>query len=72
MARLVRLDARQPSLRRFAQGDDVRAARLLRIALADALGARRQATSYYDTSALKETLERLVDFDRINALEPPR
>jgi NTE family protein len=26
-------------------------------------------TSYYDTSALKETLERLVDFDRINARE---
>ena len=27
------------------------------------------STSYYDTSDLKETLERLVDFDRINALE---
>jgi len=26
-------------------------------------------TSYYDTSALKDTLERLVDFDRINAHE---
>jgi NTE family protein len=26
-------------------------------------------TSYYDTSDLKETLERLVDFDRINAQE---
>jgi len=26
-------------------------------------------TSYYDTAALKETLERLVDFDRINAGE---
>jgi NTE family protein len=26
-------------------------------------------TSYYDTSDLKETLERLVDFDRINARE---
>jgi NTE family protein len=26
-------------------------------------------TSYYDTSALKSTLERLVDFDRINARE---
>jgi NTE family protein len=26
-------------------------------------------TSYYDTSALKDTLERLVDFDRINARE---
>lgn len=26
-------------------------------------------TSYYDTSALKSTLERLVDFDRINAKE---
>jgi NTE family protein len=26
-------------------------------------------TSYYDTSALKHTLERLVDFDRINARE---
>ncbi len=28
--------------------------------------------SYYDTSALKETLERLVDFDRINAATEPR
>ena len=28
-----------------------------------------EATSYYDTSALKTTLERLVDFDRINAGE---
>ena len=27
------------------------------------------ATSYYDTSALKSTLERLIDFDRINADE---
>src|SRR5262249_17903731 len=26
-----------------------------------------EATSYYDTSPLKTTLERLVDFDRINA-----
>jgi NTE family protein len=26
-----------------------------------------EATSYYDTAALKTTLERLVDFDRINA-----
>jgi NTE family protein len=26
-----------------------------------------EATSYYDTSALRATLERLVDFDRINA-----
>jgi len=26
-------------------------------------------TSYYDTSALNDTLERLVDFDRINARE---
>jgi NTE family protein len=31
------------------------------------LGA--STTSYYDTSALKGTLERLVDFDRINARE---
>ncbi|MEA3108478.1 MAG: hypothetical protein QOI88_3083, partial [Gammaproteobacteria bacterium] len=31
------------------------------------LGAK--PTSYYDTSALKHTLERLVDFDRINARE---
>jgi NTE family protein len=31
------------------------------------LGAK--PTSYYDTSALKDTLERLVDFDRINARE---
>ena len=28
-----------------------------------------QAQSYYDTSPLRATLERLVDFDRINALE---
>jgi NTE family protein len=28
-----------------------------------------EATSYYDTSALKTTLERLVDFDRINSGE---
>ena len=28
-----------------------------------------EATSYYDTSALKATLERFVDFDRINAGE---
>jgi NTE family protein len=28
-----------------------------------------EATSYYDTSALRGTLERLVDFDRINASE---
>jgi NTE family protein len=27
------------------------------------------STSYFDTSALKDTLERLVDFDRINARE---
>ena len=27
------------------------------------------ATSFYDTSALKTTLERLVDFDRINSGE---
>ena len=26
-------------------------------------------TSYYDTSSLKSTLERLVDFDRINSRE---
>ena len=29
----------------------------------------RNVTSYYDTSSLKSTLERLVDFDRINARE---
>ncbi len=28
-----------------------------------------EATSYYDTAPLKETLERLVDFDRLNAGE---
>jgi NTE family protein len=28
-----------------------------------------EATSYYDTTALKRTLERLIDFDRINAGE---
>ena len=28
-----------------------------------------EATSFYDTSQLKSTLERLVDFDRINACE---
>ena len=26
-----------------------------------------EATSYYDTAPLKSTLERLIDFDRINA-----
>ncbi len=30
-----------------------------------------EATSYYDTSPLQATLERLIDFDRINA-EGPR
>ena len=30
-------------------------------------GGTLAATSFYDTSALKTTLERLVDFDRINA-----
>ena len=29
----------------------------------------REATSYYDTSAMKTTLERFVDFDRINSGE---
>jgi NTE family protein len=32
----------------------------------------RRPISYYDTSALKSTLERLVDFDRINAATEPR
>lgn len=32
----------------------------------------RRPVSYYDTSALKTTLERLVDFDRINAATEPR
>lgn len=30
----------------------------------------REATSYYDTHHLRSTLERLVDFDRINAISP--
>jgi NTE family protein len=30
-------------------------------------GSSVRATSYYDTSALKSTLERLIDFDRINS-----
>lgn len=30
-------------------------------------GGTTEATSFYDTSALKSTLERLVDFDRLNA-----
>lgn len=34
--------------------------------------APRKPTSYYDTSALKATLEQLVDFDRINAATEPR
>lgn len=34
--------------------------------------AARGPVSYYDTSALKATLERLVDFDRINAATEPR
>jgi NTE family protein len=29
------------------------------------------STSYYDTQALKDTLERLVDFDRINTPAKP-
>jgi NTE family protein len=33
------------------------------------LGLNRGATSYYDTAPLRATLERLVDFDRINAGE---
>jgi NTE family protein len=32
----------------------------------------RRPVSYYDTGALKSTLERLVDFDRINAATEPR
>jgi NTE family protein len=32
----------------------------------------RRPVSFYDTSALKTTLERLVDFDRINAATEPR
>ena len=32
-------------------------------------GGGPAATSYYDTAPLKETLERLVDFDRINSRE---
>ncbi|HXQ53510.1 MAG TPA: patatin-like phospholipase family protein [Stellaceae bacterium] len=31
------------------------------------LRGTHEATSYYDTSALKTTLERLVDFDRVNS-----
>jgi len=34
--------------------------------------APRRPVSYYDTSGLKATLERLVDFDRINAASEPR
>jgi NTE family protein len=33
------------------------------------VGGGSEATSYYDTAPLKETLERLVDFDRINSRE---
>jgi NTE family protein len=33
------------------------------------MGGAAPLLSYYDTSALKTTLERLVDFDRINACE---
>ena len=29
-----------------------------------------QSQSYYDTAPLRKTLERLVDFDRINELQP--
>lgn len=32
----------------------------------------RKPVSYHDTSALKTTLEQLVDFDRINAATEPR
>lgn len=31
-----------------------------------------EATSFYDTSALRATLERFADFDRINATDTPR
>ncbi|HUK00424.1 MAG TPA: DUF3734 domain-containing protein [Stellaceae bacterium] len=31
-----------------------------------------EATSYYDTSALRSTLERLVDFDRVNSTDAMR
>lgn len=34
--------------------------------------APRRPVSFYDTSSLKTTLERLVDFDRINAATEPR
>ena len=34
-----------------------------------ALAGTAEATSFYDTSALKSTLEQLVDFDRINSRE---
>lgn len=34
--------------------------------------APQPPVSYYDTAALKRTLERLVDFDRINATTEPR
>jgi NTE family protein len=34
--------------------------------------SRSKPVSYYDTSALKATLERLVDFDRINSATEPR
>ncbi len=45
----------------------VRPARILRAARAAGLVFARPApVSYYDTAALKGTLERLVDFDRIN------
>ena len=60
---------RRPSPRQFAQRSDVRPARILLAASANSLDARHASTSYYDTAALKETLERLVDFDRINAGE---
>jgi NTE family protein len=34
--------------------------------------SRDKSTSYYDTKALKSTLEQLVDFDRINSLKEMR
>jgi NTE family protein len=33
------------------------------------MGGTLEATSFYDTKPLKSTLERLIDFDRINSGE---
>jgi NTE family protein len=60
----------QPGERQFSYVE--RRVRILRAATSVPLASPRgsiEATSFYDASRLKDTLESLVDFDRINARE---